>query len=75
MARTLYQPRSKRCPTLEIAEIAYEHAERVLGAEHPDILSSLNNLASLYKSQGRYGEGSGTRTSGDAMRGIGHLMF
>jgi tetratricopeptide (TPR) repeat protein len=29
---------------------------RVLGVEHPDTLTSVNNLASLYTSQGRYGE-------------------
>ena len=28
--------------------------QQVLGAEHPDVASSLNNLALLYKSQGRY---------------------
>ena len=28
----------------------------MLGAEHPDTLSSANNLAGLYESQGRYGE-------------------
>jgi len=27
-----------------------------LGAEHPDVAQSLNNLASLYYSQGRYSE-------------------
>jgi hypothetical protein len=30
--------------------------ERVLGAEHPDTFASVNNLAWLYASQGRYGE-------------------
>ncbi|MCP4347069.1 MAG: CHAT domain-containing protein, partial [Desulfobacterales bacterium] len=30
--------------------------ENVLGKEHPDTLTSMNNLAGLYKSQGRYGE-------------------
>lgn len=33
-----------------------EVRERVLGAEHPQTLTSLNNLAVLFKSQGRYGE-------------------
>jgi hypothetical protein len=27
-----------------------------LGAEHPAVATSLNNLAALYESQGRYGE-------------------
>ena len=30
--------------------------QQVLGAEHPDVASSLNNLASLYDAQGRYTE-------------------
>lgn len=30
--------------------------EKVLGPEHPNTLSSVNNLAALYESQGRYGE-------------------
>ena len=30
--------------------------EAVLGGEHPDTAVSLNNLAGLYKSQGRYEE-------------------
>ena len=31
-------------------------SERVLGPERPDMATSLNNLASLYKSQGKYAE-------------------
>jgi hypothetical protein len=27
-----------------------------LGADHPDVAASLNNLAGLYRAQGRYGE-------------------
>ena len=34
----------------------WRRSERVLGAEHPDTLISVNNLAGLYESQGRYGE-------------------
>jgi len=30
--------------------------KRLLGTEHPDVASSLNNLALLYDSQGRYAE-------------------
>ena len=30
--------------------------ERQLGGDHPDMASSLHNLASLYKAQGRYTE-------------------
>ena len=40
------------------AEPLYQRAlairERVLGAEHPDTASSLNNLAILYAKQGKY---------------------
>ena len=39
-----------------IAEKALAVAERVLGKEHPDTLTSVNNLAALYQAQGRYGE-------------------
>jgi hypothetical protein len=30
--------------------------ERIYGADHPDVAIDLNNLAGLYKSQGRYSE-------------------
>ncbi len=33
-----------------------DYAERQFGAEHPDVATSLNNLAGLYESQGRYSE-------------------
>ena len=40
------------------AEPLYERAilirEKVLGSEHPDVASSLNNLAALYDNQRRY---------------------
>ena len=42
----------------EQAEPLYQRAlttyERVLGPEHPDTLSTFNNLASLYQNQGKY---------------------
>ena len=42
------------------AEMLYQRAlaifEKVLGPEHPDVASSLNNLAALYEDQGRYAE-------------------
>jgi Flp pilus assembly protein TadD len=31
-------------------------SKRLLGAEHPDVASSLNNLAALYDAQGRSSE-------------------
>jgi Tetratricopeptide repeat len=30
--------------------------KRVLGAEHPDTLTSMGNLASMYRNQGRWEE-------------------
>jgi pentatricopeptide repeat protein len=33
-----------------------ETFKRVLGAEHPDTLISINNLASTYRNQGRWKE-------------------
>jgi tetratricopeptide (TPR) repeat protein len=33
-----------------------ELTRRLLGEEHPDVAQSLNNLASLYYSQGRYAQ-------------------
>ena len=30
--------------------------KKMLGEEHPDVADSLNNLASLYKNQGKYDE-------------------
>ena len=30
--------------------------EKALGPEHPDVATSLNNLAELYRDQGKYGE-------------------
>ena len=42
------------------AEPLYQQAlalrQKLLGDDHPDVASSLNNLAGLYKSQGRYNE-------------------
>ena len=37
-------------------EIWTTWCERVLGAEHPDTLTSVNNLAALYRATGRYAE-------------------
>jgi tetratricopeptide (TPR) repeat protein len=41
---------------VESARRALEARERVLGAEHPDTLSSVNNLACLLYRQGKYDE-------------------
>ena len=40
----------------ELAEEAVALAERTYGADHPQTLKSLYNLASLYEAQGLYGE-------------------
>lgn len=37
-------------------EQALELSKRLLGDDHPDIATSLNNLAELYRTQGRYGQ-------------------
>ncbi|MBD2060359.1 tetratricopeptide repeat protein [Oculatella sp. FACHB-28] len=43
----------------------YQHCREIsenrLGANHPDVATSLNNLAGLYYSQGRYGEAESLR--------------
>ena len=38
------------------AERALQIREKALGKEHPEVASSLNNLAALYKATGRYAE-------------------
>eukprot|EP00752_Nemacystus_decipiens_P009335 g8343.t1 len=47
----------------EEAKRKYLHSlamlEKVLGPDHPDVATSLNNLASLLQSQGNYGEAEG----------------
>jgi len=49
----LYQ-QGKYAEAIPLAEKALAIREKVLGAEHPDVATSLNNLALLYKSQGNY---------------------
>ena len=44
-------PRPSRCYKKALAI-----TEKALGPEHPDVATSLNNLAALYESQGRYAE-------------------
>ncbi|MGO9485859.1 MAG: tetratricopeptide repeat protein, partial [Rhodomicrobium sp.] len=39
-----------------LAEKALSIAERLLGKDHPDTLTSVNNLAELYRAQGHYQE-------------------
>src|SRR2546426_10246934 len=39
-----------------VAKKALEVAEKALGPEHPDVATSLNNLAALYQTQGQYAQ-------------------
>ncbi|MEK6589626.1 MAG: tetratricopeptide repeat-containing protein, partial [Nitrospinota bacterium] len=41
---------------ISYAKRALEIVEKILGREHPDVATSLNNLAELYVSTGRYAE-------------------
>ncbi|MCI5157980.1 MAG: CHAT domain-containing protein, partial [Candidatus Electrothrix sp. AUS1_2] len=41
---------------VSLAEQAHIYAVKHLGLENPDTMTSINNLATLYKSQGRYAE-------------------
>jgi hypothetical protein len=47
--------------------------ERVLGAEHPETLVSVHDLALLYASQGRYGGGRAVVSAGAGGKGTGVL--
>ena len=49
----LYQ-QGKYAEAIPLAEKALAIQEKVLGKEHPDVATSLNNLAALYQSQGNY---------------------
>jgi CHAT domain-containing protein/tetratricopeptide (TPR) repeat protein len=46
----------KYSEAIVIAQRALTLGEQTLGREHPDTLTSVNNLALLYEAQGRYGE-------------------
>lgn len=39
-----------------VAKKALEVAEKNVGLNHPDVSTSLNNLAALYKAQGQYAQ-------------------
>src|ERR1700738_1141792 len=39
---------------IPIAQQVLAIREKALGRDHPDVATALNNLAALYKSQGRY---------------------
>ena len=46
----------KYAEAIPLAERALAIREKILGAEHPDVATSLNNLAALYYSQGKYAQ-------------------
>jgi tetratricopeptide (TPR) repeat protein len=52
----LYESQGRYDEAEPLYHRALEVREQVLGKEHPDTLSSINNLAELYKAQGRYEE-------------------
>jgi tetratricopeptide (TPR) repeat protein len=41
---------------IPVAQQALAIREKALGPDHPDVASSLNNLAELYRKQGRYAD-------------------
>ncbi|MCB1824835.1 MAG: tetratricopeptide repeat protein, partial [Candidatus Competibacteraceae bacterium] len=49
----LYQEGDYRT-AVTVAEQTYRFAEQKLGPEHPNTLTSVNDLAFLYQAQGRY---------------------
>jgi len=51
----LYQ-QGRYADAIPLAQRALEIRERILGANHPNVSTSLNNLAELYRGQGNYAE-------------------
>ena len=51
----LYQ-QGRYAEAAKVAEEALTVAEKTFGPEHPDVATSLNNLAELYRAQGKYAE-------------------
>ncbi|MEM9817189.1 MAG: tetratricopeptide repeat protein [Cyanobacteria bacterium P01_D01_bin.6] len=58
LARTGYylNERTQYSEAEPLLQEALVMRKRLLGDEHPDVATSLNNLATLYKNQGRYSE-------------------
>ena len=52
---TLYQ-QGRYVEAIEVAEEALEVTKKTFGPDHPQVATSLNNLALLYDAQGRYAE-------------------
>ena len=53
--RQLYEA-GKYAEAVPLAQRAVELAEKQFGPEHPDVATSLNNIALIYQAQGRYAE-------------------
>ncbi|HLP89825.1 MAG TPA: CHAT domain-containing protein [Nostocaceae cyanobacterium] len=51
-----FYQQGKYSEAIPLAEYVLEMRKRLLGDNHPDVATSLNNLAALYDSQGRYTE-------------------
>ncbi len=54
-ASKLYQ-QGKYSDAEKVTKEALEVAKRTFGSDHPDVATTLNNLALLYRSQGKYAE-------------------
>ncbi len=52
---SLYR-QGKYAQALSVAEEALRVAEATFGPEHPNVATSLNNLAEVYRAQGKYAE-------------------
>jgi tetratricopeptide (TPR) repeat protein len=50
----LYYDMSDYNKSISLATQAYKIRQKVLGYEHPDIVESINNLATLYYHLGNY---------------------
>ena len=55
-SRGLYQAQGRYAEAEPLYKRALAIEEKALGPEHPDVATSLNNLAVLYQAQGRYAE-------------------
>ena len=61
-----------------VAKKALDVAERTVGPDHPNVATSLNNLAALYQAQGQYAQAEPLYKRSLAIRekalGLGHLL-
>src|SRR5512147_64653 len=53
--RELYQP-GKYAEAIPFAQLSLELSEKALGPTHPDVATSLNGLAELYRRTGQYAQ-------------------